>query len=154
MFCRVFILISFIFLTIACTGQTVEAFNLKNENFYSEYNTFSFDSLITIKQQVCYDAPNMDDEEYCINFFLKFNNQFDPQKTKTLDLNKDTSLVKCVFNIRDPWGRDQRPIRFSGLITILSWTTKSIKLEFNTTVLDKNQNKKYRYKGVRTFKKL
>jgi hypothetical protein len=138
-------------LCCCCFAQQVKIFHLKRHKFWTEQNSFSIDTVLNIQQEVCYNVPSIIDEELCmqLNFFIIDTVH---AMNKDLDLSKDTSLVKCNFDISSVWNWEPESVLISGSIKLISKTATTIKIRLDVNVYDSKRSKRYIYKGTRIFK--
>jgi len=147
---KIIVCLFLLHLNLCSFGQTVDVLHLRSKRHFTEKDEFYKDSSITIVYEVCYDNPNVIDEEYCrsITFTIKDTLKF--RNAKTLDIEKDTAIISCSYNRLSVWNWNDVKNKVSGYIQIISMTDNEIKLDLNITVRAKEE---YRYKGKRTFLK-
>jgi len=145
------ILIAIIFCANISFGQKTEVLQLNKQLYFKEYNTFSNDSVCTLVQAVCYDAPDVDDEEHCnvLTIIIKDSAKF--KKLKSFDLIKNKLLVNCRYKRESMWNLKYKKTKITGHINLVSWSSDSIVLNLDIVVLDIEADQTYIYKGDRTF---
>ena len=133
-------------------SQPVNVLSLKDQEHFSEMNTFSSGKHITLTQEVNFNIPRALDEEYWITLNLTI---FDTAKAKQLQwfYLRDTSAIKSVFGWRSAWLWQDRETSISGRVRIISWTKDSIEVEFDIEVFEYNFRRSYIYDKKRTFLK-
>ena len=151
MFSKNKILLGLLFLSNVCFGQTTKVLDLKKEKGYSESNIISSDTGFKLKQEVC--SEEAIDVNYCILLTLIFSDASEAGKLGKIDLSKDTSIVKCIFNWRNDWHWEDRQTAISGFITINKWTKKNVTIDFDIKVYDENFKTTFIYSGERIFTK-
>lgn len=136
-------------------AQTTDVLKLKNKPNYHEQNMLTIDSLIRLQQRVWYDEPRIIDEEFWIIFDIVFLDSLKALKVKNIDIEKDSSIVKCTFNQYSVWLRPAANNSVSGTITILEWSADMVKVRFDVTAKPESGNSKdiYLYSGERAFVK-
>lgn len=136
--------------SIWSNAQSSDALNLiKNPN-YSEENIFKVGSDYKFIQQIFYDGPAIDDEhcfilELMIKDFKKFHD------STTLDLIKDSSFVKCIFDIHSVWNWEEEKTKIEGTVKVLNTTKKKITLLLNIEIFDLCTKRTFNYSGIRNF---
>ncbi|MBK5273144.1 MAG: hypothetical protein JJE22_19255 [Bacteroidia bacterium] len=154
MYLRAFLLIAILFIVMqTCLAQrTIDVLSLKEQIFFIEKNVFTTDSLLNIKQRVCFDQPQSADDEYCYTLLLNFNKLSKKSVSKIFGLEKDTLFLTCSFLTESSWKRlTKNRVKISGTITILSWANESIRIRFNCKLIDEKYKTTYEYIGERTF---
>jgi hypothetical protein len=143
---RLFIALLFLSVSLLTFGQTIDMLQLKNSKLYCEENLFKSDSVLTIVSRICFDIPKMDDEEYCQRVYFKIKNF----KSGSILNLEDTLTVKTNYTKIGTWLIENRS-KFKGIIKIISVTKEEIELDMD--FINFVDQKKYVYKGVRSFKK-
>src|ERR1700750_3172193 len=94
------ILLGLLFLINTCFGQTTNVLDLKTHKNFSESNVVSIDTSFKLKQEVCYEGEFEGgiDKNHCMLLTLMFSDTSKARQLKKIDLSKDTSIVKCIFN--------------------------------------------------------
>ncbi|GEM_PF-4600427 len=151
MFSRLTILLTLFLIADTSVGQNTNILKLKNKNHYSEHNIYNIDTTPSFIQELCYDKPLTVDEEHCYILKIIFLDTLKAREIKRLNINKDTSIIKCLFDIRSVWSWEDENTIISGNINILTWTNKSIKVRLDLNILDNRRKKTYTYIGDRTF---
>lgn len=137
-------------LSLCSFGQTVDVLQLKNKRHFTEKDEFYKDGSMYILCEVCYNNPNVIDEEYCRSITLTIKDTLKFRNAKTLDIEKDSAIISCSYNRLSVWNWNDVKNKISGFIQLISMTDKVIKLDLNITVKAKEE---YRYKGQRRFLK-
>lgn len=138
-------------LSLCSFGQTVDVLQLKNKRYFKEKDEFYKDSSIYILCEVCYNNPNVLDEEYCRSITLTIKDTSKFRTAKTIDIEKDTAIISCSYNRLSVWNWNGVKNKIKGQLQITSITDKKIKLDLDITVKAKEE---YKYKGRRTFLKV
>ncbi|MFT3911652.1 MAG: hypothetical protein QM737_19675 [Ferruginibacter sp.] len=134
-----------------CFGQTTNVLELNTQKNFSESNLISIDSSFKLKQELCYDGGI--DISYCLLFTLIFNDISTASQLKKIDVSKEDSTVKCIFNLRFAWHPEDKKTVISGFITIEKWTKRSVEIDFDVKVYDESVKNTYIYSGKRIFTK-
>jgi hypothetical protein len=137
-------------LSLCSFGQTVDVLQLRSKRHFTEKDEFYKDSSINILCEVCYNNPNVIDEEYCRSITFTINDTLKFRNSKILDIEKDTAIIICSYNRLSVWNWNEVKNKITGYIQIISMTDNEIKLDLNIIVRAKEE---YRYKGKRTFLK-
>ncbi len=153
MILKVKILIATIFFARISFGQKTEVLQLNKQLYFTEYNTISNDSAYILVQAVCYDAPNIDDEEHCNVLTITIKDSAKFKKIKSIDLVKNKLLITCKYKRESIWNQKYKKTKITGHINLLSWSSDSIVLNLDIAVLDIEGDQTYIYKGERTFLK-
>ena len=135
-------------LNLCSFGQTVDVLQLKSKVHFTEKDEFYQDTSLYILCEVCYNNPNVIDEEYCRSITLTVKDTLKFRTVQTFDLEKDTAIISCSYNRFSVWNWNEVKNKISGNIQVISRTANSIKLQLNITVKAKEE---YRYIGRRTF---
>ena len=142
-------IIVFTLLTSLLFGQSVDMLQLKNQKYFSEKNLFTSDTVTKLGLQIYYDIPEMDDAENIQEMFFTIKDKSSIISGTQFDLEKDSVRIKPFYALRGAW-RYEGAKSYSGYIKVISITEKEITLYLDFTV---NGQKKYIYKGERTFTK-
>ncbi len=146
---RLFITFLFLSVSLFTLGQPVDMLQLKNDKLYSEENLFNSDSLLIIVSRICFDIPEMDDEEYCQRVYFKIKKSENFKSGSLLNL-EDTLTLKTYYTKIGAWLFENQS-KFKGTIKVISVTKDEIVLDMD--FINFADKKKYIYKGVRSFKK-
>jgi hypothetical protein len=133
-------------------SQPVYVLSLKDQEYFSEKNTFSFKKPTTLVQEVSFNVPGALDEEYWITLTLKIVDTGKAKQFRVVNL-RDTSVIKCEFNWQSPWHWEKRETTISGSIMIISWTRTFIEAGLDIEVFDYNFKRSYIYTKKRIFSK-
>ncbi len=150
---KVKICISFVFFVNICFGQKTDVLQLNKQLYYTEHNTILNDNACTLVQAVCYDAPNVYDEEHCNVLTITIKDLAKFRKLKSFDLIKNKLLVNCRYKRESMWNLKYKKTKITGHINLLSWSSDSIVLALDIVVLEIEGDQTYIYKGERTFLK-
>lgn len=142
------LLFTFLSISFLAGAQETDVLTLKDGKYHSEQNIL--DKNFTLVQQVLYDVPGSIDEEYNLLLYISFPDAPKARQLKTLDV-KDSSLIKVRFDIFSVWNWEEENTATSGHITILSWTSTSVRVNFDLIVQDNRRKREYVYRGTRTF---
>jgi hypothetical protein len=153
MFCRLTILLLLIIVSVSSIAQTTHVLKLKDKRNYSEQNILFSDSVIIFVNEVCYNEPNTIDEEGCFILKLTLIDTTKARQLKKVDVAKDTTVIKCLFDYLSVWNWEEERTTITGVVGILALTKKSIAVSFNVKVIDNRRNRTYIYIGNRTFEK-
>ncbi|UAY52084.1 hypothetical protein [Ferruginibacter albus] len=137
-----------------CKGQNeTKVLELKKQQYFTEQNILSSDTTISLLQEVCYDVPEVSDEAYCLKLDILILDSTKALQSRRIYINKDSSIVKCIFKRHSymPTPKNGATINISGTINIISWGKRSVALDMNLKIIDKNWNHIYIYKGKRNF---
>jgi hypothetical protein len=139
-------------------GQTTEVLQLGEKKYYSEKDSLSRDSLLNLVQEICYDEPEVIDEEHCFYLKLSILDTTKARQLRLLNVSRDTSIINCLFYIRSVWSPmwnilGDRKATITGTVKIVSWTTNSITADLHLRIKDYRRSKTYLYiyKGQRIF---
>jgi hypothetical protein len=146
-------LLAAILLSGICFGQITNALRLKEKRYYAEKNTFSSDTTVNLRQEVCYNKPGVIDEEYCFILNIIISDTLKAKQLKKIDLAKDSSIIKCTWDLLSVWNWEDESTTISGIVTIVSWTKKAIEVDLNVEAYDNRHKEGYSYKGRRRFSK-
>jgi hypothetical protein len=133
-------------------GQTTEVLQLKGK-YYTEQNIISLKPRPNLVQENCHDDPEVTDDDFCLHLQITFLDLARARQLKTLDVNKDTLVIKCQFYSRSIWNYGDTTF-LKGTISILSWTRKLIELNFSLNIESKGliRTRAYAYYGRRIFR--
>lgn len=133
-------------------SQPINVLRLKDQDHYSEKNILFLKYPTTLTQEICYNKPNVIDEEYCMILALTIIDTAKAMQLQWLNL-RDTSAIKCVFDWQSVWQWQDRETSISGRVKIISLTNDSIEVEFDIEVFDYNFKRTYIYNKKRAFLK-
>jgi hypothetical protein len=147
---NLFSILTGILFTVTAAAQPVDVLMLKKKRHFKETSLFYRDSALTIIYEVCYNKPRTMDEEYCrsISFIVTDTAKF--RKSLTLDVEKDSSIIRCTYNRLSVWHWENVKSSITGQVKIVSVSETEIKLEMNIFV---QAREGYIYNGTRKFKK-
>jgi len=137
-------------LSLCSFGQIVDVLQLKSKRHFKEKNEFYKDSAMYILCEVCYNNPNVIDEEYCSSITLTIKDTMKFKTAKIFDIERDTAIISCSYNRLSVWNWNDVKNKISGTIQLVSLTNNTIKLLLNITVKTKEE---YSYQGQRAFLK-
>ena len=129
-------------------GQSVDALQLSKKKSFTEENLFNSDSILIINSRICFDGQEVDDAEYCLRVYFRVRNLEKFKSGSIIDL-QDTAIVKTNYTKKGGWIFTNK-CRFKGIIKVISITETKIDLDLDFI---NYADKKYIYKGVRSFKK-
>lgn len=131
----------------------INVLKLKPKRYYNERDSFEIDKVIAFIQDIYYDKPNMNDEEFNYTLFIYIDsiNQF--ETNRVFDLNKDSSIIKSFYSCTSKLNWNQGNSKNSGSVKIISVSPDKIKLQESIIVFDERKNRKILYRGIRTFYK-
>jgi len=135
---------------LAC--KTENLLLLQKKQYYFEYNILNTDSIVTLKQTIAYRPHQIDGGSSTIITLYLLNPTFALQKHK-LDLEKDSDIVKCNYDIESVWNWEEEKYSLKGNFEIKDWKADQITIAENITVYDFRRKQNYSFKGVRTFSK-
>lgn len=140
-------------LSLALTSCTGNLLTYKHRIYFHEENELVHDSIFLLRQRVCYNRPQVIDEEHCYELQLTFTDTLAAKTKKLLDLATDTALVKASYGLFSvwSWGGDDNPV--SGTIQILRWRKDCVVLRERVYVYDRYKQEKKSFRGTRTFRK-
>ena len=145
------ILSVFLIITSICFGQSAKPFHPKYRRFYSEKNTFWSDTAVRLKQKVCKNYNHIIDLTHCHTLSIIISDSLKAKQLKTLNINRDTTIIKCLFDSRSVWDMSKKEATFNGTIHINYWKKDSINVRLHITVVDERHHKTYKFKGSKTF---
>lgn len=139
------------FSIISSFGQT-NILKLKDQKYYTERNIILNDSVFTLSQNVCYDMPEVVDEEGCYWLKLTFLDTFYVRRKKIIDLST-CPLVKGEYGLDGQIILEPKS-KVIGQIEILKWESESIRIKENIEAYDLIRGGKVTFIGTRTFLKI
>lgn len=148
---RLIILLFVTIITVPSISQTTNVLKLKNKKHYLEENTVLSDSVILFTNQVCYNDPHTIDEEGCFILKLVLTDTTKAKQLKKIDIIKDSSIIKCVYEYQSVWNWDHEKMIITGDVEFLEVTKKTITVSLNIKVIDYRKNRIYLYIGNRKF---
>jgi hypothetical protein len=131
-------------------GFSQNVLKLYSKANYHERNLFSYDSTLHISCAVCYNDPNVIDEEFCYQLDLEVKNCSKKSLPVVIQL-ADSVNVKSEFDLVSVWNWSKENAIISGDVKIISLTESELKLELNILVVDLIRNRQYLYAGERIF---
>lgn len=140
-----------IVLMILASCRQANLLTYKRKQYYSESSVISRDSVLTLYQNVCFNIPNMMDEEFCHTLKLSFTDTLAAKTKKVLDLEKDTALVKAQYSRFSVWNWDSENNQLKGRVEILTWDSSGILLKEKVMVYDYRRKTTRRFTGTRLF---
>jgi len=148
---RLTILSLLLFSSDPLIAQTTHILKLKNKKNYSEKSQFFSDSTTTLVHEVCYNEPNTIDEEGCYILTLTLIDTSKARQLKKIDITKDTSIIKSVFDYRSVWDWADEKVTLTGVVNILALTEKTISVDMHIKITDNRRSRAYTYIGTRIF---
>jgi len=143
------IYLSIILILASCISSNILTY--KNKHHYSEENVIMIDSSFKLIQSVCYNKPDIIDEEFCHNLKLTFLDTAMAKAKQTLDLEVDTNIVKAEYGIFSIWNWENENNQVSGQIEITYLDTNQAILTEDIIVTDHRRTETKVFKGTRTF---
>ena len=116
--------------------------------YYRESALYVPDSVIY--HDVTYNAPHIIDEEFTCALRLAFRKPAGTLPGKTLDLQKDTALIRSGYERSSVWNWGSGG-SITGRVTVLKCSPSSVKLRMRLLVYDSVAQQTLHYRGTRTF---
>jgi hypothetical protein len=153
MLMKLIFILAIILIANVSLGQTTEVLKLKGKKYYSEQNTISVDSNVVLILETCHDDPEITDDGFCLHLKMSFLDSSKARQLKTLNIDKDTSIIKCQFYVSSIWNYDDKA-SISGTVSIISWTKKSIEVYLELNIENKGliKTQMYSYDGKKVFR--
>ena len=123
----------------------------KNRKNFYEQNSLQKDSLLNLRQEVCYSRQGWT-EGYCHILSFAILDTLAAKKKKILDLETDTLVIKSdyEYDVHLTWNSEGLEIK--GQVEILEWKKQRIKLKEDVRVSLRYGSYSYRFRGSRWFK--
>ena len=144
-------IIVFMFAAISTFGQPINVLQEKFEKYFIERDSFKLDSKFELKSEVCYNDPDIIDEEFCETLSFEIKDKSGFHKDAILDIEKDSLIISSDYYVYSPWiwGKERE---LSGKVKVISITKKEIVLDLDILVLVE-KSVSYLYKGRIIFYK-
>lgn len=136
-------------LSFSCSTSNVLLY--KKQKYYTENNIISSKEMGKIHQRVCYNNPQIKDEEHCHELSFTIKNIESALQKKIINIETDTDIVKCEYSVFSTWNWDNENNKVSGTFEILKWTKDEIELNENIIINDYRRKTVKTFKGKRTF---
>jgi hypothetical protein len=125
----------------------------RHKKYYNEDSIITSDTTFKLYQNVCYNRPEVIDEEGCYDLTLTFLDTTAAKTKKNLNLATDTLIVKSRYGISSIWNWQEENNKVTGQIEIIAWDRNAVTIKENIFVSDYRRKQTKKYKGRRTFKK-
>ena len=136
---------------VSCSGTNVLTY--KNRLYFHEKSTITNDSISKFYQLVCYDKPNVLDEEFCYDLTLIFPDTIVIKAKKSLNFSIDTAIIKSKYVLSSVWNWSSENNKVAGRIKILNWNRNEVKLKETIIVFDFRRKQIKKFVGTRVFKR-
>lgn len=138
-----------VLLLTSCFNSNVLTY--KNRTHYLEQSSISSDTTFQLTQSICYNEPQVIDEEYCYTLKLTFLDTFTAKTKRILDLETDTTIVKAEYGKFSVWNWSSENNHVKGTIEITFWDSNKVTLMENLVATDFRRKEKIKFKGTRSF---
>lgn len=133
------ILIQLLLLQFFAFGQskenTVNVLQIKNKIYYKETNELYGDSISVARQDVCYDNPNIFDDESCHRLIIIFLDTAKAKSLSVIDVARDTAIIGCYYSRSGALYSFDSKNNIIGQIRIDSWDLDGIQLDLKIEIL-------------------
>ena len=111
---------------VLCSGfssaQIIKILTPPKKKYFKERGQYNSDSTLYILCEVCYDEANTIDEEHCNSTTVAAKDKPAFYKAVVLDIEKDTSIIKCYYDRLSVMNRVKLKNKITGTIQIISFT--------------------------------
>lgn len=146
-------ILTFSILTILTSSCLKNVLTYKHRKFYNEKSIIKNDTPFTLNQNVCYNRPDIIDEEFCYDLTLIFLDTALAKTKKILNLATDTLILKSQYGRFSVWDWEEENNKVSGQIEIISWDKTTVTLKEKIFISEFGRKKSKIFKGTRTYKR-
>lgn len=145
------IILSICILTIFTSCGRFNLLTYKNKKYYTENSIITKHATFELYQHVCYNRPNMIDDEFCYYLKLNFVDTSAAKAKKIINIQTDTSIIHVKYGIVSIWNWEDENNQLSGKIEILKWDKDEVILQENIKVVDFRRKETKKFVGKRTY---
>lgn len=107
--------------------------------------------VLTLTDHVTYNVREIVDEEFYYYLRMRFTDTSLVRAGMTLDLARDTQLVRADYGVGSVWNWEPEDNALRGTITIDRWTPDTVVLRERVRIDDRRRQQKKSFIGTRTF---
>jgi hypothetical protein len=136
-------------LITSCVSPNLLTYSSRSN--YFEKSILEGDTIIRLRQAVCFDKPHRIDEEFCHWLIFTLPDSNAAVAKRNLNLKTDTLLVKSKYELFSVWNWQEENNSVSGKIFIQQWEPGKVVLRERIKVIDHRRHRTLRLTGTRTF---